>query len=131
MKTILLIEDDYLDVESVKRALKKAQVPHVLHVSHNGADALNSLTTNENKIVPDIILLDINLPKMSGLEFLEIVKSYFSLQQIKIYIITTSSEEYDKMSAQHFDIAGYIVKPLDFNRKSNPDVEKLLKDLTE
>lgn len=131
MKTILLIEDDYLDVESVKRALKKAEIPHVLHVSHNGADALNSLTTTDNKIVPDIILLDINLPKMGGLEFLEIVKSYFSLQHIKIYIITTSSEEYDKITAHHFDIAGYILKPLDFNKKTNPDVEKLLKDLTE
>lgn len=131
MKTILLIEDDYLDVESVKRALKKADIPHVLHVSHNGADALNSLTTTENKIVPDIILLDINLPKMGGLEFLEIVKSYYSLQYIKIYIITTSSEEYDKISAQHFEIAGYIIKPLDFNKKNNPDVVKLLNDLKE
>lgn len=131
MKTILLIEDDYLDVESVKRALKKAEIPHILHVSHNGADALNSLTTSENKIVPDIILLDINLPKMGGLEFLEIVKSYYSLQHIKIYIITTSSEEYDKISAQHFEIAGYIIKPLDFNKKTSPDVLKLMNDLTE
>lgn len=131
MKTILLIEDDYLDVESVKRALKKSQVPHTLHVSHNGADALNLLTTNENKVVPDIILLDINLPKMNGLEFLEIVKSYYSLKQIKIYIITTSSEEYDKITTQHFDIAGYILKPLDFNKQTNPDVTKLINDLTE
>jgi CheY-like chemotaxis protein len=126
MKTILLIEDDYLDVESVKRALKKADIPHILHVSHNGADALNLLTSNENKIVPDIILLDINLPKMSGLEFLQIVRSYAGLKNILIFIITTSSEEYDKISAQHFDVAGYILKPLNFTNSNNPDVRKLL-----
>jgi CheY-like chemotaxis protein len=131
MKTILLIEDDYLDVESVKRALKKLKVPHDLHISHNGVDALDLLTRNENKLVPDIILLDINLPKMNGLEFLEIVKSYYSLKEIKVYIITTSSEEYDKITAQHFDITGYILKPLDFNKQTNPDVAKLLADLNE
>ncbi|MCE3239385.1 MAG: two-component response regulator [Gammaproteobacteria bacterium] len=131
MKTILLIEDDYLDVESVKRALKKLKIPHDLHISHNGVDALDLLTRNENKLVPDIILLDINLPKMNGLEFLEIVKSYYSLKEIKVYIITTSSEEYDKITAQHFDITGYILKPLDFNKQTNPDVAKLLADLNE
>ncbi|MCD6019718.1 MAG: two-component response regulator [Bacteroidetes bacterium] len=129
MKTILLIEDDYLDVESVKRALKKADIPHILHVSHNGADALNILTRNEDKVVPDVILLDINLPKMSGLEFLQIAKSYSGLKNIKIFIITTSSEEYDKITAQHFDVAGYILKPLDFKSTTNPDVVKLMNEL--
>jgi DNA-binding response OmpR family regulator len=87
------------------------------------------LTSNENKIVPDIILLDINLPKMSGLEFLQIVRSYAGLKNILIFIITTSSEEYDKISAQHFDVAGYILKPLNFNNINNSDAAKLLKEL--
>jgi CheY-like chemotaxis protein len=129
MKTILLIEDDYLDVESVKRTLKKANIEHILHVSHNGADALNMLTRDENKIVPDIILLDINMPKMNGLEFLQIVKNYYSLKHIKIFIITTSSEEYDKISAEHLGVAGYILKPLDFKITSYPDVIKLISEL--
>ena len=129
MKTILLIEDDYLDVESVKRTLKKSNIDHILHVAHNGVDALNMLTRDENKIAPDVILLDINMPKMNGLEFLQIIKNYYSLKNIKIFIITTSSEEYDKISAEHLGISGYILKPLDFKNASYPDILKLLDEL--
>ena len=129
MKTILLIEDDYLDVESVKRALKKSKIAHALYVSHNGVDALNLLTREEDKVVPDIILLDINMPKMNGHEFLQIIKNYYSLKDIKIFITTTSSEEYDKISAQHLGVTGYILKPLDFNNEANPDVTRLMNEL--
>ncbi len=113
--TILLVEDDYLDVESVKRALKKQQIDHVLHIAHNGVDALNMLTREENKVIPDIILLDINMPKMNGIEFLRIIKNYYSLKNIKIFMITTSAEEYDQISAQNLGVSGYILKPLNFN----------------
>jgi CheY-like chemotaxis protein len=129
MKTILLIEDDYLDIESVKRTLKKSKTDHILQVSHNGEDAINLLTGNKNKVVPDVILLDINLPKMNGLEFLQIVKNYYSLRNIKIFIITTSSKEYDKTLAEHLGVAGYILKPLDLKVFSNPDVMKLVNEL--
>ena len=121
-KTILLIEDDYLDVTSVKRALKKLNVNHTLHVAHNGVDALAILNGNspdEIKVLPDIILLDINMPKMNGLEFLRIIKNYFSLNSIKIFIMTTSSDEYDKIAAQNLGVTGYILKPLDFDNKKN------------
>jgi CheY-like chemotaxis protein len=130
MKTILLIEDDYLDVESVKRTFKKSNIDHALYVAHNGVDALNMLTRDENKIVPDVILLDINMPKMNGLEFLQIVKNYYSLKSIQIFIITTSSEEYDKISAEHLGISGYILKPLDLKNASHPDVVRLLSELS-
>src|SRR3954464_9401593 len=97
-KTILLVEDDYLDVISVKRALKKLDVPHIIYVAHSGADALAMLNGNDgSKIAPDIILLDMNMPKMNGLEFLGIIKNYYSLKNIKVFITTTSSEEYDKV----------------------------------
>lgn len=129
MKTILLIEDDYLDVESVKRTFKKSNIDHALHVAHNGVDALNMLTRDENKVTPDIILLDINMPKMNGLEFLQIIKNYYSLKNIKIFVITTSSEEYDKISAEHLGISGYILKPLDLKNTLYPDVMKLLNEL--
>lgn len=121
-KTILLIEDDYLDVTSVKRALKKLNVNHTLHVAHNGVDALAILNGNspdEIKVLPDIILLDINMPKMNGLEFLRIIKNYYSLNSIKIFIMTTSSDEYDKIAAQNLGVTGYILKPLDFDNKKN------------
>ena len=126
--TILLVEDDYLDVESVKRALKKQKVNHVLHVAHNGVDALAMLTSETNRVIPDIILLDINMPKMNGLEFLGIIKNYYNLKNIKIFIITTSAEEYDKFAAQSLDVTGYILKPLNFEKKSG-DSLKLMEEL--
>ena len=128
-KVILLIEDDYLDVESMKRALKKINLNHALHVSHNGVDAINLLTRDKDRIIPDIILLDINMPKMNGLEFLRIVKNYYNLKSIKIFIITTSGEEYDKLSTKNLGIEGYIVKPLSFTEKPTPDVLKLKEEL--
>lgn len=129
--TILLVEDDYLDVESIKRSLKKSQINHTLHVAHNGVDALAMLTTDEDKISPDVILLDINMPKMNGIEFLGIVKNYYSLKNIKIFIITTSAEEYDKIAAQNLGVTGYILKPLNLQGRATADTLKLINALTE
>jgi CheY-like chemotaxis protein len=129
---ILLIEDDYLDVESVRRVLKKLNVPHVLKVAHNGVDALALLTTSlpdGSNFVPDIILLDINMPKMNGIEFLGIIKNYHSLKSIKTFVITTSAEEYDKLATTHLGITGYILKPLSFKDTSYSDSGKLLAEL--
>ena len=123
-KTILLVEDDYLDITSVKRALNKLNVDHTMYIAHNGADALAILNGNSpdgTKILPDIILLDINMPKMNGLEFLRIIKNYYSLNSIKIFIMTTSSEEYDKIAAQNLEVTGYIIKPLDFENYSKKE----------
>lgn len=136
-KKILLVEDDYLDVTNVKRALNKLSVDYTLHVAHNGADALamlNGNTQDGTRMHPDIILLDINMPKMNGLEFLAIIKNYYSLNNIRIYIMTTSAEEYDKVAAENLGIAGYILKPLDFsgNRKDDSGIatENLRLELT-
>lgn len=120
-KKILLIEDDYLDVISVKRALAKLNVEHTLYVAHNGVDALSMLMgsneANSDKVQPDIILLDMNMPKMNGLEFLRIIKKYYSLNNIKVFVMTTSAEEYDKTESRKLGISGYILKPLDFENK--------------
>ena len=131
MKTVLLIEDDYLDVESVRRTFAKMKIMHKLHVAHNGVDALTMLTSEEGKIIPDIILLDINMPKMNGVEFLSIIKNYSRLKNISIFVITTSEEEYDKAAVEHLGISGYISKPLKFNDKRSPDAEKLFHLLSE
>jgi CheY-like chemotaxis protein len=135
-KKILLIEDDYLDVISVKRALSKLNIDHTLHVAHNGVDALSMLmgsanlqNSSEGKVQPDIILLDMNMPKMNGLEFLEIIKKYYSLKDIKVYIMTTSAEEYDKTAATRLGIAGYILKPLDFNKTSKDETGRAIANL--
>ncbi|MDP1800720.1 MAG: response regulator [Bacteroidota bacterium] len=130
MKEILLIEDDYLDVESVKRALKKIGVKCNLSVAHNGVDGLTALTGND-KISPDLIILDINMPKMNGVEFLNIIKSYYSLKNIKTFILTTSVEEYDKLAIENLGVHGYILKPLDFKKETTDDTRKLLAELLE
>jgi CheY-like chemotaxis protein len=140
-KKILLVEDDYLDVTSVKRALGKLNVDHTLLVAHNGVDALSMLmgsneTNGSNeKIQPDIILLDMNMPKMNGLEFLRIIKKYYSLNNIKVFVMTTSAEEYDKSEAKKLGISGYILKPLDFNNNKKDDsalaIQELKKELCE
>lgn len=119
-KTILLVEDDYLDIMSVQRALNKLKVKHTLKVAHNGVEALallNGSNPDKVKIMPDIILLDINMPKMNGLEFLLIIKNYYSLKSIKIFIMTTSGEEYDQITAKKLGVSGYLIKPLDLDNK--------------
>jgi CheY-like chemotaxis protein len=115
-KTILLVEDDYLDIKSLERLLKKNRIDHTLLVAHNGEDAIELLTNNENgtKVKPDIIILDINMPKMNGIEFLRVIKNYYAFQRIPIFITTTSSEEYDKLTAENLGIDGYIIKPFEF-----------------
>lgn len=122
MKKILIVDDDYLDIMSIERALNKLNIPHSLHVAHNGVEALELLNGNnaeQKKIVPDIILLDINMPKMSGPEFLRIIKNYITLSNIKVFITTTSSEEHDQLSVQQLGIDGYILKPLEFERQTD------------
>lgn len=119
MKKILIVDDDYLDIMSIERALARLDVQYSLHVAHNGVEALELLNGNnaeQKKIVPDIILLDINMPKMSGPEFLRIIKNYITFSGIKIFITTTSSEEHDQLSVQQLGIDGYILKPLEFDK---------------
>lgn len=118
MKKILLVEDDYLDVISVWRAIAKLNLKHELVVAHNGEDALALLNGNSasgEMLAPDVILLDLNMPKMNGVEFLGIIKSYYSLKNIKVFVTTTSSEEYDRVRTRGLGITGYILKPLNFD----------------
>ncbi len=131
-KTILLIEDDYLDIESMKRVLIRLKIEYDLHIAHNGVDGLAMLTGNvpeRKKIIPDIIILDINMLKMNGMEFLRIIKNYYSLQNIKTFILTTSAEEYDKFAAENLGVHGYILKPLNFKDTSSKDSLALLTEL--
>lgn len=136
-KNILLIEDDYLDVISVKRALAKLKIDHTLYVAHNGVDALSILMgTGESspakeKVMPDIILLDLNMPKMNGLEFLNIIKKYYSLSNIKVFVMTTSAEEYDRNEARRLGISGYILKPLDFEKPRHDESAAAIATLRE
>ncbi|TDP03194.1 response regulator [Flavobacterium sp. 245] len=111
---ILLIEDDELDTISVDRSLKKLEIKYDLHTAYNGLEALQMLRKNENPLVPDVILLDINMPKMNGIEFLRILRADENLKDLKVFIMTTSSESSDRETAENLGISGYIIKPLNY-----------------
>ncbi|RDV14624.1 response regulator [Pontibacter diazotrophicus] len=116
---ILLVEDDYLDIMNVERELSKINVSLPLLVARNGREALNMLrgTEGAEKIspAPSVILLDINMPKMNGLEFLAEIRREPEFSHIPVFIMTTSNEEVDRMAAQRLNVTGYIVKPLTFD----------------
>lgn len=119
---ILLIEDDELDTISVERSLKKLEIKYILHTAYNGLEALQMLRNTENPLVPDVILLDINMPKMNGIEFLKILRTDENLKDLKVFIMTTSSESSDRITAEKLGISGYIIKPLNYtDNTKRPD----------
>jgi CheY-like chemotaxis protein len=111
-KTILLIEDDELDVISVERTLKKLDTEYNLHIAHNGKEALGMLTRSEDPILPDVILLDLNMPKMNGIEFLRIIREDAMFKNLQVFVMTTSSETSDRILTEQLGVSGYIIKPL-------------------
>ncbi|MHC4533921.1 MAG: response regulator [Planctomycetota bacterium] len=113
-KPILLVEDDNVDVMTVKRALKDLKINNPLVSTANGEEALEYLKNNDNK-KPCIILLDLNMPKMNGIEFLKIAKADDTLKKIPVVVLTTSSQQQDIIESFKLSVAGYIVKSVDYN----------------
>lgn len=120
---ILLVEDDSIDVMNVQRAFSKNNITYPLSVAFNGIEALHLLrgTNGKPKINPQpkIILLDINMPRMNGIEFLTELRSDPELKNIIVFILTTSNDEQDKIEAFNLHVAGYILKPLSFEKFVN------------
>ncbi len=112
-KNILLVEDDELDVISVQRTLRKLDIDYELHTAFNGKDALGMLKDPGN-FRPDVILLDLNMPKMNGIEFLRVLRSDNDLRNLKVFIMTTSAETVDRTTTEQLGISGYIIKPLNY-----------------
>jgi CheY-like chemotaxis protein len=110
---ILLVEDDKVDVMTVKRALKDLNIKNQLVSTANGEEALEYLNNNGNN-KPCIILLDLNMPKMNGIEFLTIVKADEALKKIPVVVLTTSSQQQDIVESFKLSVAGYIVKSVDY-----------------
>lgn len=135
--SILLVEDDYLDIMNVERELKKINIELPLFIARNGREALAMLRgEGVPKInpLPSVVLLDINLPKMNGLEFLAEIRSDPEFAHLSVFIMTTSNEEVDRLAAQNLRVTGYIVKPLTFDtfgtiRESALDAFSLFLDL--
>lgn len=116
MLNVLLVEDDDLDVMNVQRAFKKNNIRNPLSVAGNGEEALNMLRgTNGYPKIPEerrIILLDLNMPKMGGIEFLHELRADPELRMLTVIVLTTSDEERDKVDAYKLNVAGYILKPV-------------------
>lgn len=123
-KTVLLVEDDRVDAMTVTRALKEIHVTNPLRVVENGEEALNYLRNPENEN-PGIILLDLNMPKMNGIEFLNVIKNDEALKRIPVVVLTTSKDEQDKVDSFNLGVAGYMIKPVDY--KQFVDVVKTIK----
>jgi CheY-like chemotaxis protein len=116
MKTnfvILLVEDDQVDAMTVSRALNDIKATHPLIHKTNGIEALNFLKNNPEQF-PGIILLDLNMPKMNGIEFLEHIKSDTELKHIPVVVLTTSNEHRDKVESFNLGVAGYMLKPVGY-----------------
>ena len=109
-RPILLVDDDNSEMMTVKRALNELNVHNELVHHLDGENALNYLRNNTNK-GPCVILLDLNMPKMKGVDFLAAVKADTELKQIPVIILTVSNNEDDKTSCFELCAAGYIVKP--------------------
>jgi len=114
-KPVLLVEDDSVDAMTVKRAFKELKVLNPLVLTTNGEEALQYLR-NESNEKPCVTLLDLNMPKMNGIEFLKIVKADDVLRKIPIVVLTTSKEESDIVESFKLSVAGYIVKPVDYKK---------------
>jgi CheY-like chemotaxis protein len=115
MKPILLVEDDTVDARTVKRALDDlgATTP-LIHLT-NGEEALRYLRNDQNER-PCIILLDLNMPRMNGIEFLRAIKDEENLKTIPVIVLTTSHEGRDVLDTFDLSVAGYVVKPVDYKR---------------
>ncbi|MDT0539113.1 MULTISPECIES: response regulator [Croceitalea] len=108
---VLFIEDDMIETMKMQRAVAKMESKHVIVEAKNGEEALGIL--NEGSL-PDIILLDLNMPRMSGIEFLNILKADARLKYLPTIILTTSENRVDLLKCFEIGIAGYIIKPLKY-----------------
>jgi CheY-like chemotaxis protein len=130
MVNILLIEDDYLDQLEVQRTLEKKSILFNMRIASNGEAGLAMLKeANSSSELPDIILLDLNMPKMNGMEFLAGVRKDVQFRNIKIFVLTTSDDVVDKMAVRPFGISGFITKPLKLESPSSLDAFNLMIDL--
>lgn len=116
---ILLIEDDEVDVMNVQRALKKNNATSILYRAANGIEGLAILRNNQQIAKENdsrlLILLDLNMPKMGGIEFLKELRADPNLCHLPVVILTTSRQDSDRSAAYQYNVAGYLVKPITFS----------------
>lgn len=120
MINLLLVDDDEVDVMNVQRAFKKNNLTNPLYVATNGLEALKMLRGNgAMPVIPPqrrLILLDLNMPKMGGIEFLRELRADDTLKPIPVIVLTTSDEDSDKVEAYNLNVAGYVLKPVTLSK---------------
>jgi len=119
-KSILLVEDDELDVISFQRSLNRLNLNHRFYTAYNGIEALAMLRgdgVSRIEPLPDVVVLDVNMPRMNGIEFLKELRNDPdpALSGLKVFIMTTSHEDYDRHMTEQLGVSGYLIKPLNFN----------------
>lgn len=111
---ILLVDDDEIDVMNVRRAFKKGKIENPLFHAEDGLAALEMLRDGSIPKHRRLVLLDLNMPRMNGIEFLRALRDDPELHGTAVVVLTTSDEERDRLEAYNFHVAGYLVKPVRF-----------------
>lgn len=112
---ILLVDDDEVDVMNVQRAFAKANLTNTIHIAGNGVEALQMLRDGSLVRHRLLVLLDLNMPRMNGIEFLRELRADAQLKGTSVVVLTTSNEDKDKVEAYNLNVAGYLLKPVTFN----------------
>jgi len=133
---ILLVEDDAVDIEAVRRMLKKNNILNTIYEARDGVEALEMLRERHagaTPLTPCVMLVDINMPRMNGLQLLEAVREDEALQHNVVFIITTSNREEDREKAKALRAAGYVTKDnlaqaapaiAEYCNKNEPEADK-------
>ncbi|MGK4008834.1 response regulator [Sorangium sp. So ce1036] len=111
---IILIEDDTVDVMNVRRAFEKGKITNPLWVAGDGVEGLDLLRGNQVPRDRRLVLLDLNMPRMNGIEFLRELRSDVTLRATPVVVLTTSNDDRDKVDAYDLNVAGYLLKPVTF-----------------
>jgi len=107
--SILIVEDDEVDIMAIRRALKQANATNSIYVAKDGIEALEKLRSGEIPF-PYIVLMDLNMPRMNGIDCMKEIRADKSLRQTVIFALSTSKDEKDKIKAYDCNVAGYIFK---------------------
>jgi CheY-like chemotaxis protein len=115
MLNILLVEDDEVDVMNIRRAFQKNHIANPLFVAGDGIEALEKLRSGAVPKDRRIVLLDLNMPRMNGIEFLRELRKDPELRSATVVVLTTSNDDRDKIDAYNLNVAGYLLKPVTFS----------------
>ena len=110
---ILLVEDDSIDVKAFQRAMTKVKINNPVTIARDGVEAwefLQGCVATNRESMPNLVILDINMPRMNGLELLTKIRADKNLHHLIVFVLTTSNDEKDKFEAFNMNVAGYMLK---------------------